>query len=292
MSGLDAWREWQAWLRAVSSGAGTTARNYAGNVLRFLAETGCREPGTYREADVVAFLAAFAPRGAAKHKYADALRSFFGWAIRHGHATVDPMADIRLKKPRRVPPAVLSYDELVRVLVAAVAVLGERPAWALLLMYLLGLRRMEAAGLKWSHIREGQTGLVIEIHETKGADQRDPLPLEPLALECLARLRELAPAAQSLMGPEYILRVQASTLSDWAHRAGVAAELPPRKIGSHRLRASLATHLLRAGVDVRAVQKTLGHLRLETTSWYLADASEAEVRSALGRAGLRAAASA
>ena len=56
----------------------------------------------------------------------------------------DPMTEIRVRKPRQVPPVVLTYDELVRLLVAAVFTLGERVAWAILLVYLLGLRRKEA----------------------------------------------------------------------------------------------------------------------------------------------------
>lgn len=287
VNGLEAWRQWRTWLLIGNSGSEDTVRVYAGNVLRFLAETGCKDPANYTEQDCAEFLARFAPRGAARHQYAKAMRAFFGFCLRHLMVVVDPMEYIRVKKPRRVPPVVLSEGELIRLLVAAVYRLGERAAWGILLVYLLGLRRVEAAGLRWEHLREEDDGPVIEIHNTKGADQRDPLPLSPLALECLAHLQELPPPPQTRRDESFILRVAAATVNDWVHKAGTAAGLDPRKIRAHRLRASLATHLLKSGIDVTVVQKILGHLRLESTAWYLAEAKATEVRGALERAGRR-----
>jgi site-specific recombinase XerD len=286
-SSLHAWKQWRRWLSIQYSGSAYTHKNYGNATLKFLAETELKDPvSNYTENDCVDFLEHYARRGQAKHSYAAAIRSFFAWCVRNGLRDDNPMDGISIKKPRRVPPVVLTEEELVRLLVAGVYRIGERTTWGLLLIYCLGLRRMEAAGLRWDDVRDGESGPVIEIADTKGDSPRPPIPLEPLALECMAHLRDLPPAPQCRTGPEYILRASGEAIGDWMHKAATAAELHPKKRGAHRLRASFATHLLRAGVDVRTVQGLLGHLRLDTTAWYLAEADEGQKRAALNRIGV------
>ena len=56
-------------------------------------------------------------------------------------------------------------------------------------------------------------------------------------------------------------------------------------VDPHMLRASLASSLLRRGVDVRSIQILLGHDNLSTTAKYLS-LSDTDVSDAVRKAGL------
>jgi len=52
-------------------------------------------------------------------------------------------------------------------------------------------------------------------------------------------------------------------------RAKVTAGIHKKAVSVHTLRHSYATHLLEAGVNLRAIQRYMGHAQLETTMVYL-----------------------
>lgn len=138
---------------------------------------------------------------------------------------------------------------------------------ALLLGLVLGLRRGEICGARWSdidwdaeeihicnqRIRLADGRLIDAPPKSRTSDRTIPIPA-PL----MARLRK----ERQLSG--YICRLSPSGI-DAAHRALVRRlGLPP--IPLHGLRHSMATACIRHGGDMRSLQLLLGHASFSTTA--------------------------
>lgn len=180
----------------------------------------------------------------------------------------------QLAKPKTEKrlPAVLSRDEVHRLL--AKVNTAHNHAY-LTTVYSCGLRLQEGLFLQVSDI-DGERRM-IHIHRGKGArDRYVPLPEATLAM-----LRDywrthrhpslIFPAvgrggnkAARAREPMSIDGVQGAF-----RRARFAAGITKRGVSIHTLRHSYATHLLEAGVNLRVIQKNLGHSGIETTMVYL-----------------------
>jgi site-specific recombinase XerD len=166
------------------------------------------------------------------------------------------------KRPRTLP-VVLSPDEVVRLLAAA---LPGRDRTLLDVAYSTGLRLKELLGLQVRDIDSGR--LVLHIRHGKGQKQRF-VPLSPRLLAALrAYWRQCRPATWLFPGvqpPQPLTDGAVQRLCRrTARRAGLTKHVTP-----HTLRHSFATHLLEAGVDLLSVQALLGHSHFNTTAKYL-----------------------
>jgi len=143
----------------------------------------------------------------------------------------------------------------------------------LFLVYSCGLRASEALHLQVTDIC-GQQKL-IHIHRGKGAKDRY-VPVSQATLELL-RKHWLTHKDPVLIFPARNIRKQSQdltymTLSSVRYalkKAQNAAQIKKRQVSLHTLRHSYATHLLEAGVNIRTIQRFLGHAQLETTMVYL-----------------------
>lgn len=220
-----------------------------------------------------------------------AIRGFCKFLVRERAVPADATRRVTRPKLARKLPRVLSEDEILRLLAAPGidTARGLRDTAMLQLMYASGLRVSELCELKLSEL-DRQRGVVSPLGK---GQKRRLVPVGEVALRFLdvylERIRALAPAAEgspyvfvSPRGKRFTRQGFWKIVKRYARVAGVMAELSP-----HKLRHSFATHLLRGGADLRAVQAMLGHADLGTTEIYTRIAQD-HVRQAYDKAHPRA----
>jgi integrase/recombinase XerD len=227
------------------------------------------------------------------------VRDLFRWLMTRGLVLADPTASLRTSRSRdRLPRAVLSEQAVERLLGApsAATPIGLRDRAALSLLYSTGLRRSEVSALDLNdvdltegivHVRRGKGGKprLVPLGESAGADLRLYLTRgRPEMAEGHRTPRTSAlfvgaggPGRRNQGG-----RLQPDGVSLLVRRTSEKAGLL-RLVMAHALRHAFATHLLRAGADVRHVQRLLGHSSVVTTETYtnvaVKDLAEVHARS-------------
>lgn len=142
-------------------------------------------------------------------------------------------------------------------------------------VYACGLRLQEALYLQVSDIDSER--MMLHVHRGKGAkDRYVPIPEETLLL-----LRKYWKTHRNpvLIFPALGRGCKSGSTSNTPMnrgsvqgafiRAKKKANINKRGVSIHTLRHSYATHLLEAGVNIRVIQRYMGHRMLETTMKYL-----------------------
>ena len=169
-------------------------------------------------------------------------------------------------------PAILSEAE-VRALLAHVHTEHNRAF--LSTVYACGLRLQEALFLEVSDIDSQR--MMIHVHRGKGAKDRY-VPLPHASLQRLrthwrshrnSRLLFPAWGRDSRSAGAATTPMAKSSVQGAFRRAKREAGIKKRGVSVHTLRHCYATHLLEAGVNLRVIQRHLGHSSLESTMVYL-----------------------
>ncbi|MBR3285248.1 MAG: tyrosine recombinase XerD [Bacteroidales bacterium] len=249
-----------------------TVASYCSDVSDFL-EVSAVDPAKAASSDIIGYLSSrsgeLSKRSQARTL--SALRSFFDWTVLEGLRSDNPCDNVDSPKLGRYLPAVLSIEEVDRIIASTDSTTpkGIRDRAILETLYGSGLRVSEAVSLHISDIYLKERFLRII---GKGDKQRI-VPIggsEADAIEAYLQVREV-PA-----GPEYddilflnrfgknLSRVSMfKMIKEQAVAAGIFKDISP-----HTFRHSFATHLIENGADLRAVQEMLGHESILTTEIY------------------------
>ena len=241
--------------------------------------------------DFVAALQRRGARGSTQARKSAAVRSFYAFALREGHATRDVTALVDAPRPGQYLPDVLAPDQVADILDAPPTDddAGIRDRAMLELLYGCGLRVSELVGLDTDRVDlPNQQVRVIG----KGNKERR-VPMGDEARERLHRYlggpRQAWTAARptpavfvNQRGRRLTRESVWRSVKRWTAAAGVRERVTP-----HTFRHSFATHLLEGGADLRVVQALLGHASISTTQLYTHLTGE-RVREVYARAHPRA----
>jgi site-specific recombinase XerD len=279
------------WLRATRDLSPHTIRAYESDLSGFERYVGPRvDVGRVNRESLISFLEKQKAAGlspASLKRRASALRGFCRWMLSEGFVEDDPWngASLALGRSRHLPRVLPGHDldRLLDFLRLAAGVdtqrivdsqaVHERPhesttLLAVALMVVTGVRVHEVVGFRCQDIdlpgravrlvgkgrRERQVFLTNDwITGLTGAylDARATLGLSHPHLLFNQHFDPLTPPAVR------------SRLTKAAAAAGISARVTP-----HMLRHTAATQLIEAGVDIRYIQRLLGHASLSTTEIY------------------------
>lgn len=261
--------------------AENTVRAYGTDLARFAAR--CADSG-------VTDIAAVTPRTLSDHLLARldeglgirslarnvvSLRRLFHFLEVEGHLSPNPAATLDVPTATRPLPRVLGEDEVERLLAAPdrSTAEGMRDAAMLELLYATGLRVSELVSLPSAAV-DLDVGFVRVWG--KGSKERvvpmgDPAADAVRLYRAAARGELLAAGGGRASNALFVTRRGGpmtrqgfwKNIGRYARQAGIRGPVSP-----HKLRHSFATHLLRHGADLRALQAMLGHASVSTTQIY------------------------
>lgn len=218
------------------------------------------------------------------------LKLLFRWVKQEGVIDINPFDNLheRIRLPKRLPRALGSIE--INQLSGAVNLETSEDSFqkfatniAINLLLTTGIRVGELVQIDIDDLVLSDSSL--KIHG-KGNRQRLVYLFEPKLNQAIARylpLRKTKGATTKKLfvtetGIPFTTQKTRKLLGNLASKAGIE-----RRITPHMLRHTAATQLLEAGVDIRYVQRLLGHQSISTTEIYT-HVTDHGLRGALRRA--------
>jgi integrase/recombinase XerD len=243
--------------------------------LNFLREIKVDSASGITAEHVTGFIASLSRKGLAANSIArklSSLRGFHKFLAAEGHCDVDPTSTLESPRQWRKLPGVLNIKEVERLLSQPKgdAPLVVRDKAILEFLYATGVRISELI-----HIKRKDLLSEVELVRVMGKGQKERIV--PIGKEAVRSAHRYLQEVRSKLAGEHsedVLFLNRrgqpfsrmglwKILRKYVNRAGITKRVSP-----HTIRHSFATHLLKGGADLRAVQEMLGHADISTTQIY------------------------
>lgn len=248
-------------------------RSDLGKFREFLRQEGIclKEVGFEELLRFAAFLAEAGYAASSRMRILSTLRSFFRFLVTEEGWEVNPTELLELPRQSRKLPQVLTESEVAALLrqPQPTTPLGKRDRALLELMYATGVRVSEVIG-----IRLGDVDLEERLLRVLGKGSKERVIPFGEAAQVALEDYVLHGRPQLLRRPtdRFFLNRHGRPLSRvgvWKVIKGYAARIGLQdRVHPHILRHSFATHMLKGGCDLRALQELLGHASITTTQVY------------------------
>ena len=228
--------------------------------------------------DIEKFLQDLSKRGFSAKTIArklSAIKEYFKFLYIEKRIRTNPAADVISPKQEKPLPKFLTQKEIFRLIEEVDSgddFTSRRLSAMLKLMYACGLRVSELVSLPDNCINYEKKQIIIF---GKGSKER----IVPIADEAIKSVLEYSKYREDYLQKQKSSWMFPSKNAKSGHitrdaffknlkNLSVKAGISPAKVSPHVLRHSFATHLLNKKVDLRSVQKMLGHEDISTTEIY------------------------
>lgn len=239
-----------------------TQKAYLGHIRRFMYSFE-KEPEKLQQEEIKKYLVGLLENHKCMTSYFEQTLSALKFFYNNVVNKPDLVTSIKYPKKERKLPAVLSREEVVRIL-NSIKNLKHRTI--LMVVYSSGLRVGEVVRLRVEDIDSKRK--LIHVRQAKGKKDRYTV-LSDVALEVLRLyFKAYEPDNGWLFeGSKEGEHITERTVQKVFEKACLEAKIN-KKATVHTLRHSFATHLLEGGTDLRYIQELLGHTSSRTTEIY------------------------
>lgn len=271
----DILSDYRSYLRIERSLSPNTVTSYLSDIAKLRDMYPDRSPQELDGDDLSAFLSSEAGHGISKRSQSrtvSSLKSFYGFLEIEGRLRRNPAETIGSPKISRHIPAVLSIEEVDRIIssVDLSAPEGHRNRAILEVLYSCGLRVSELVSLRISDLFFEDSFIRV----TGKGDKQRLVPIGEPAVRAVqfylsqTRRSLASKKAEDILflnrrGGQMSRQMVFLIIKRQCSAAGITKDISP-----HTFRHSFATHLIENGADLRAIQQMLGHESILTTEIY------------------------